>query len=99
MTEDQIKALAERARQKDEVKMYLHISRACNELGQALECPPIRNLMLGRWTYFKGYVEYKEKEWPEICGKFKALFQKLSDLVAAELAERAKIPWYKRLFS
>lgn len=100
MTEDQIKALAEQIRQKDEAKAYLNIVGACNELECALEWPEIRSIILEKNTYFlKGYVEYKEKEWPELCGKFKALFQKLSDLVAAELAEHAKLPWYKRLFS
>lgn len=99
MTEDQVQALAEQIRQKDEAEAYLNIVGACHELECALECPEIRSITLVRnMSFLEGYVEYKEKQWPKVCGKFKTLLQKLSDLVDAERAERAKLPWYKRIF-
>lgn len=99
MTEDQIKALVEKARQKELVVQYRNIAEACDDLELALKVPGIRNGVLERTiNFYKPYVDAKEKEWPEIYGRFETLLQKLTDLVNAERAERAKLPWYKRIF-
>lgn len=98
MTEQDIKALAEEADQKELVVQYRNIARECEELEMALSFPGIRNEFF-KYMNLKSFVDAKEKEWPEICGKYKGLYQKLVDLVNAEKAERAKLPWYKRIFS
>jgi hypothetical protein len=101
MTEDQIKALAEQQRQARLTEQYLRIISACEDLEVALRSPGIRNGVFNKYTdsFLESYVDAMEKEWPEICGKFKTLMRKLADLINAAKAERAKLPWYKRIFS